>query len=135
MTSGVELLRGLFLRHWSGATSYYPAWWPEVASYGQCAIIALKVQELLGGEVLGLEIPGRGSRYANRVNGEVLDLTADQLASPIDYTGARVRERPQVLSNVTTAARYRRFSEAVDSDIDVNFPAAAIEHVAIRDAR
>ncbi len=135
MTSGVELLRGLFLRHWSGATSYYPDWGPEVASYGQCAITALKVQELLGGEVLGLEIPGRGSHYANRVNGEVLDLTADQFASPIDYAGARVRERQQVLSNATTAARYRRFSEAVDSDIDVKLPAAAIEHVAIRDAR
>jgi hypothetical protein len=137
MTAGVERLRGLFLRHWSGDTSYRASgdWTPTNPSYGQCAITALKIQELLGGELLRIDIPGSGSHYANRINGGIVDLTADQFPAPIDYTGAEVRDRQQILSNATTAARYRIFSDGVDADLDAVLPVADIDHVAIRDAR
>ena len=135
--NGVALLRFVLTGHWSRDTSYRASgdWTPTNPSYGQCAITALKVQELLGGELLRIDIPGSGSHYANRINGGIVDLTADQFPGRIDYTGAEVRARQRVLSNANTAARYQVFSRVVDADLDAALPAAEIEHVAIRDAR
>jgi len=135
--TGVALLRWVLTGHWSRETSYRASgdWMPANPSYGQCAITALKIQELLGGEVLRIDIPGSGSHYANRINGGIVDLTADQFPGPIDYSGAEVRDRQQILSNATTAMRYATFAQAVDADLDAVLPLADIEHVAIRDAR
>jgi hypothetical protein len=134
---GVALLRLVLTGHWSHDTSYRASgdWTPTNPSFGQCAITALKVQELLGGELLRVDMPRIGSHYANRINGAIVDLTAEQFAEPIDYVGAQVRERQQVLSNANTAARYRAFSRVVDADLDAVLPLADTEHVAIRDAR
>jgi hypothetical protein len=134
---GIALLRPVLSTCWSRETAYHASgeWTPANPSYGQCAITALKVQELLGGELVRVSAPDGGTHYANRINGEIYDLTADQFRHPVDYRGAEVRSREQTLSSGATAERYARFSLGVDEALNAPLAAQEIEHLAIRDAR
>ena len=134
---GMALLEPILSRHWSRDTSFHASggWTPMNPSHGQCAITALKVQSLLGGELVRVSAPGGGIHYANRINGEIHDLTADQFQCPVDYSRRTVRSRQQILSCSATAERYERYSVAVDVALDARLPLTAIEHVSILNAR
>ncbi|HWY20742.1 MAG TPA: hypothetical protein VNX26_05935 [Candidatus Acidoferrum sp.] len=94
---------------WRADTSAIPGRWsPGVPSFGQCAVTALIVQDLFGGELRRSLIAG-GSHYWNRLpSGEEIDLTSDQFEVYPALSNVEARSRDYVLSFPSTNARYRQ---------------------------
>lgn len=97
---------------WSRDTSADPeGWTPDNPTHGHCAVAALIVQDVFGGDLLRCPIPG-GSHYWNRLpDGSELDLTAGQFKNPVERVGIEVRSREYVLSFEATAKRYELLRE------------------------
>ncbi len=94
---------------WCAATSADPErWTPDNPAWGQCAVSALIIQDLLGGELRRCLVDGE-SHYFNRIeDGTTVDVTGLQFprcASWREMDG--VRDRVDVLSYPATAVRYR----------------------------
>jgi hypothetical protein len=113
----INAIRGAWCKDTSadpGKWSYYnPAW-------GQCAVTALVVQDILGGELRRLELPAGGGHYYNVIGddsisggqgleflADLIDLTAEQFAFDLDYSGGCVRDRGYVLKFPETNERYK----------------------------
>ncbi len=94
------------------------AWTPENPGFGQCAVTALLVQDLLGGELMRTEVPGFGSHYYNRLDsGMPVDLTCHQFPEGTDVPAGEPVSRDRVLKSpravqAGTAERYERLKEA-----------------------
>lgn len=102
------LLRPLLEQAWSSETSVDSAGWSEEnPAWGQCAVTALVVQDLYGGDLLRCKIRGV-SHYLNRLaSGQEVDLTRDQFgAEQSPATVPELRTREFVLSFPETVARY-----------------------------
>ena len=71
----------------------------------QCAVTALAVQQLMGGDLLKTETQG-GTHFYNRVDGRIWDLAADQFVEPIPYdnTPTTVAEAHEHASEAHLAA-------------------------------
>jgi hypothetical protein len=98
---------------WSAETSADPdAWTPENPSWGQCAVTALVIQDLLGGELRRSTVKGV-SHYWNRLpDGSDLDLTLKQFGwGAVIDAPAVTRERDYVLSFPETVRRYELLRE------------------------
>jgi hypothetical protein len=97
------------LRAWRQDTSLTPDdWSPRNPSVGQCAVTALVVQDLFGGELLRGCI-GEGTHYWNRLpDGQEVDLTSDQFDGEPMISNTETRTRAYVLSYPSTRARYHR---------------------------
>lgn len=109
-------LRPLLERAWSKETSVDPAGWSVAnPAWGQCAVTALVVQDLYGGDLLRCKVRGI-SHYLNRlVSGDEVDLTRDQFGteqSPATLPELRTREF--VLSFPDTAQRYSLLKARVE---------------------
>jgi hypothetical protein len=89
---------------WSAETSAYDAWSPERPSVGQCAVTALEVQRILGGELVRVTNFGE-SHYFNWTTVGVVDLTRDQF-DVWEPTAPELRTREYVLSHPKTSNRY-----------------------------
>lgn len=127
-----NVLKSILQKHWSQETSYYDDWTGHDPSYGQCVMTALKVNELLGGEIAKVKVDGT-SHYFNLIHDEVLDLTKDQFDFPVDYEEGRIMvSRENILVNENTSRRYAIFSSGVDADLDAELPILDIEHISIR---
>jgi hypothetical protein len=75
-------------------------WLPTNPAHGQCAVTALLIQDLLGGDLLCAEIPGHGSHYLNRLpDGELLDLTAEQFPPGTEIPPGLPQDRDEVLNS------------------------------------
>ena len=103
-------LRGHFLAAW-GADTCYPdmseEWTPESPSRDQCGMTALVVQDILGGDLIIVEVHVEGAQighhYWNRLpDGSEVDLTADQFRPDEEVIGGKVIARPP------DAPRYHR---------------------------
>lgn len=97
---------------WSRETSVDPdGWTPENPAWGQCAVTALVVQDVIGGELRAGWV-GKVRHYWNIVGSHDLDLTLRQFGSgwPKD---AEPRSREDVLGNADTERRYRLLRERV----------------------
>lgn len=84
------------------------AWCPETSyghtgadrsPVGQCAVTALLVQDVLGGDILRADIPGHGSHYWNLVAdmGEI-DLTRSQFPMDVQIPRGNVVRRSELLA-------------------------------------
>jgi uncharacterized protein (DUF952 family) len=97
----------------------FAVWSPENPSRGQCAVTALVVQDLCGGELLLAEVHFRdGSRqglhYWNRLGGGVeLDLTRAQFAPDEAVQAPEPVERPTDLSRGRLYPQYQALSRVV----------------------
>ena len=102
------------LRAWDYDTSADPTNWKEDnPAWGQCAVTALIIQDLLGGELLRGLVNGV-SHYWNRLpNGQEIDLTIQQFNTINERTEPVVRERDYVLSFPDTAKRYELLKSRV----------------------
>lgn len=82
----IELLAPLVSGVWcveTAAPNCREKWSPENPAFGQCAVTAALVFDLLGGELIRTEVAGFGSHYFNRlVSGVEIDLTRSQF--PVD---------------------------------------------------
>lgn len=87
---------------------------------GQCAVTALVVQDLLGGELLMAEVrhadgSRQGVHYWNRLHGGLeLDLTRSQFLSGEVVGGPRAVERPADTGDGRLAEQYRAMSVRVE---------------------
>ncbi len=79
-----------------------PFWTPDEPSRGQCAVTALVVHDLLGGQLLEAEVQHadgspQGFHYWNRLVGVDVDLTRRQ------FTSGEVVQAPQLIDRVPSA--------------------------------
>lgn len=94
---------------WARSTSADPdGWTPENPTFGQCAVTALLVQDIHGGELLRGKV-GQVSHYWNRLpDGSELDLTWEQFPAGTAKPVGDLRTREYVLSFPDTETRYLR---------------------------
>lgn len=107
-------LRPVFASAWTAATAAGTTWTTQRPATGQCAVTALIVQQLLGGDLVRVLNPDRTgqpiSHYFNVLpDGTELDLTRDQfdIWNPTDR---QVRSRRSVLDHPETLQRYARLT-------------------------
>lgn len=90
---------------WTKDTAYpkcQEGWKNNHSSTGQCAVTALLIQELMGGDIV---VNKRLNHYFNVVDGITIDLTKDQFPSQtIEIDG--VVERDTLLANKNTRDRF-----------------------------
>lgn len=102
---------------WSRETSADPEHWTkEDPAHGQCAVSALVLQDLFGGELLRAEATPPGgapvSHYMNRIDGRIVDATRGQfppgtvIGPGAPKTGGLASTRAYVLSFPATRVRY-----------------------------
>lgn len=99
---------------WSRETaspSCQERWSEEVPALGQCAVTALLLQDLIGGEIVRTEVPGFGSYYYNRMLFGNVDLTKDQFPAGTAIPHGVVVDAAQVLDSESakTAKTRERF--------------------------
>ena len=83
-------------------------WTPEDPTLGQCSVTAFLVQDLFGGEVLGIPLEEGGVHCYNRVRGVVFDLTSEQFgARALSYEGNPLQHREEHFAKGEKLARYR----------------------------
>ena len=96
-------------------------WSPGNPPRGQCAVTALVVQDLFGGELLLAEVrypdgSRQGLHYWNRLpGGAELDLTREQFAPSEHVQAPEVIARPQDLTHGRLWPQYRALSAAVQA--------------------
>ena len=100
-------LRQTLEQAWTAETSSDPGnWSPHNPAWGQCAVTALVIQDLFGGDLLRCKINGI-SHYWNRLpSGVEIDLTRDQFRELRETTPPEPRTREFVLSFPDTVKRY-----------------------------
>jgi hypothetical protein len=103
-------LRELLRQAWCQGTAMGSRWSSDCPALDQCAVTALVVQDLFGGELLRCWTCEGDSHYWNRLpDGSELDLTEEQFECISDYplkATAAVRSRQNVLSYPNTMWRY-----------------------------
>jgi hypothetical protein len=103
-----------------------PNWTPDRPSRGQCAVTALVVRDLLGGELLEAEVRFRdggrqGFHYWNRLAELDLDLTGDQFTKDEIVQEPRVVEGPPAVSWIVDK-EYQLFRKLVYSSLGLQPP-------------
>jgi hypothetical protein len=94
-------------------------WSTDGPARGQCAVTALVVQDLLGGELLLAEVLNadgsrQGLHYWNRLaSGVEVDLTREQFTATEIVQEPRVVSRPPDTTSGRLAAQYRTLATAV----------------------
>jgi hypothetical protein len=103
-------------RAWSRSTSADPAGWTASnPAWGQCAITALAVQDVLGGRLVRTVVDGTSHYYNLLDNGEEVDLTREQFGAGPVVSARQIRDRSYVLSFPDTANRYLALKAAASS--------------------
>lgn len=89
------------------AVGMRPDWSRENPTLGQCSITSFIVQDLFGGEVLGIPLPGGGTHCFNELNGVRFDLTSEQFkGKPLDYDNCAVQSRETHFADPSKLERY-----------------------------
>ena len=97
-------------------------WTPDNPCIGQCAVTALLIQELLGGELMPTSVEGFGSHYYNRLpSGDDLDLTRGQFPADSEVPPGEPRTREYVLDSpraiaAGTRQRYELLKQRYTTD-------------------
>jgi hypothetical protein len=93
---------------WTSETSSDAEHWSEAnRAWGQCAVTALIVQDMFGGELLRSKVENI-SHYWNRLpSGEEIDLTRQQFGETVVLQGIETRTREYVLGFPDTKRRYK----------------------------
>lgn len=90
------------------------AWSKENPTLGHCAIIALIINDFLGGKIMRCMVNGISHYYNLLINNEVIDLTVDQFRGQIpSYESGEERSRDYLLGNADTKSRYEKFQKNI----------------------
>jgi hypothetical protein len=103
-----------------------PNWTPANPSRGQCAVTALVVRDLLGGQLLEAEVhfldgSRQGFHYWNRLAALEVDLTGDQFKADEVVQEPIVVEGPPAVSWIVDE-QYARFRERVFAALKLTAP-------------
>lgn len=110
---------------WCAATSADSNWTPTNPTLGQCAVTALVIKDLYGGDLLRCSV-GSTSHYWNRIHPKApgqelweLDLTVEQFgARHLDRCEVVIRDRDYVLGYPDTVKRYELLSSFVSGHLE-----------------
>lgn len=100
-------------------------WTSDRPSVGQCAVTALMVQDLMGGQIVKAMVEGFGSHYWNRLDsGQEVDLTRDQFPPETVIPPGQPVERDYLMKHersigAGTPQRYRLLSRRVQTVYDL----------------
>lgn len=101
-------------RAWSAATS--GKWRADAPALGQCSVTALLLRDRYGAELLSTSTPW-GPHFYNRIDGERVDLTAEQFAA-MDGAVPPYLDRPASRAEAmadTTPGQYAALIRAFDA--------------------
>jgi hypothetical protein len=130
-----ELSRTL-VQGWSRATSYDSARWCEQnPALGQCAVSALIVQDLLGGQLLVGKVNGIEHYWNLLTDNRELDLTKHQFEHIESFEGPTYADRGYVLSFPNTRRRYRQLRRSVLAHLKAWSDTVREQKVSTRDTR
>lgn len=88
----------------------------EDPSYGQCAVTAMVVQDLFGGEIYRMQFETGATHYYNKIDGCFIDMGAEHYAyegCPLDFTSGKVVDRSYFGLSEDTQKRYQLLSQRV----------------------
>ena len=92
---------------YSCAPRLRPEWSKENRTLGQCSITAFLVQDIFGGDVYGIALPGGGYHCYNAVDGVVFDLTSEQFGGkPLTFSCENPQSRETHFSDKEKYQRY-----------------------------
>lgn len=112
MVTAVKMAVGMSWCWETASPGDAPEWSEENPAKGQCAVTALLVQEVLGGDLMRCVVEGFGSHYFNRLpDGTIVDLTRKQFPEGTVVPDGEPRDREYVLEseparNAETPERY-----------------------------
>jgi hypothetical protein len=119
-----KFMHGLFRRSWTRETSFDPGHWsPRNPAWGQCAVTALVVQDLLGGKLLCSEIDGTRHYWNLLPSRRQLDLTRHQFGKRFKPGTIGTESREYVLSFSETRRRYELLRNDIYSKLLSRKPA------------
>ncbi|MFQ6228202.1 hypothetical protein [Nocardia sp. NPDC002869] len=128
-TVTLDVLSDAIRSSWSAETSSAPAERTGSPAKGQCAVTACVVHDYLGGEILHtvatLPSGETVSHYLNRIDGQTVDLTAQQFpagtrfTSPIPKPRGMPSTREYCLSYDGTRRRYELLSARVAESLRI----------------
>ena len=82
-------------------------WSEENMTLGQCSVTSFLVQDIFGGEVLGILLPDGNYHCFNRVGDSVFDLTSEQFPEgELDYTKYAEQSRDTHFAKEEKRQRY-----------------------------
>lgn len=82
-------------------------WSDANKTLGQCSITSFLVQDIFGGEVYGVPLPGGGFHCYNVVNGVKFDLTSEQFGQEkLLYDDTHLQRRNEHFADEEKKARY-----------------------------
>ena len=83
-------------------------WSAQNNTLGQCSITAFLIQDLMGGQVWGVPLPGGGVHCFNEVDGCLFDLTSEQFGgAALDYFARTLQDRETHFADGDKFARYQ----------------------------
>ena len=80
---------------WSKETSFLPEKWSkDNPARGQCAVTALVVQDLLGGEIIKVDVmEDNDAHFFNQLpNGDIVDYTRSQFGESATFENEKVAD-------------------------------------------
>lgn len=112
----LDKLLSLLEKIWSKDTSYQPnRWTVDKPFIGQCAVTALLIQDIYGGEIIQGFVADE-SHYWNKIS-EVIefDATINQFLPTDKKVYNQIISRDELLSNENTRNRYKLLQESYAS--------------------
>ncbi len=122
----IKSLKEAFRKAWSSETSSDPDnWSPKNPAWGQCAVTACALQDIIGGEIVWAQVTmpdgQKISHYFNKVGGREIDFTREQFPAGAQIPAGvpKMKEYPTtrdfVLSFPATAERYKTLAKKLAS--------------------
>lgn len=111
---------GVLLKSWVKRDEDYD--FNNDPAHNQCTVTAMVAQDVFGGEILALSMPGGGTHYLNLIGGDVVDFTSDQFTShgiQLDYSGVRSVPRSEVGTDGSVPERYAKLKKNVEFNMEV----------------
>ena len=109
---------------WCKETAYPSCqadWVADDPSYGQCAITAMLVYDMFGGSIHRIRVAGGGTHYFNKIDGEYIDLTAEQFDLyniPLYHVPNEERDRKYCGKNEDTQRRFELLIKRIKDKLD-----------------
>ncbi|MBO4919093.1 MAG: hypothetical protein J5365_02945 [Erysipelotrichaceae bacterium] len=98
-------------------------WTKENMTLGQCSITAFLVQDILGGEVYGVDLKDGNYHCYNRVDGYVFDLTSEQfLPEKLTYDCRNPQSRETHFSKEEKRLRYEKLKASLEKYLEKTRP-------------
>ena len=101
-----DLMSNIWCRY-SCAPRMRDDWSPENKTLGQCSITSFLVQDIFGGDVYGVRIPGGAIHCYNKIGDVEFDLTSEQFGDvKLDYSKGVKQSREEHFALKEKEERY-----------------------------